>query len=405
MCIRDRYQRRVHGYGLFENAIFGGRIDNEYDMKVLRAYLKSYFSKKVLSGDQQLPTGLPIPQSKAIKDYSLFINKMNEQDIPSYFGLPMNIDKAVQRYNSQKILESLKILMSVRGEELKFDREKWGLLLRPVIMLWKALYDNKLKSLTSGAARNAKLEKSQDPLESFIYSEFISCQQMIEKVNQSIQGFNEVFFNNGLLTSEIQDHALNILMGNVPVKWISFWEGPLNPQAWLKGFSFRCVQVKKWLDQLQHNELMNSELTLSDLFHPEVFLNAIRQKTAKIKKIPIDDMKLICSLEQEKIQGNNRIIFMIKGLLLQGAGFDSQNKRLIDPANNMPEFMQLPICYCAWVGEADSEPYPINQLGTFPLFLNGFREKLLTSIKIPNSGANFDDRITSGVAFFLSEID
>ena len=50
--------------------------------------------------------------------------------------------------------------MSVRGEELKFDREKWGLLLRPVIMLWKALYDNKLKSLTSGAARNAKLEKS-----------------------------------------------------------------------------------------------------------------------------------------------------------------------------------------------------------------------------------------------------
>jgi len=38
-------------YGLFENAIFGGRIDNEYDMKVLRAYLKSYFSNKVLSSD------------------------------------------------------------------------------------------------------------------------------------------------------------------------------------------------------------------------------------------------------------------------------------------------------------------------------------------------------------------
>ena len=65
--------------------------------------------------------------------------------------------------------------MSVRGEELKFDREKWGLLLRPIIMLWKALYDNKLKSLTSGATRNAKLEKSADPMEGFIYSEFLSC--------------------------------------------------------------------------------------------------------------------------------------------------------------------------------------------------------------------------------------
>ena len=50
--------------------------------------------------------------------------------------------------------------MSVRGEELKFDREKWGLLLRPIILLWKALYDNKLKGLTTGATRNAKLEKS-----------------------------------------------------------------------------------------------------------------------------------------------------------------------------------------------------------------------------------------------------
>jgi len=37
--------------------------------------------------------------------------------------------------------------------------------------------------------------------------------------------------------------------------------------------------------------------------------------------------------------------------------------------------------------------------------VNGFREKLLTSIKIPNTGANFDERTTSGVAFFLNEID
>ena len=31
-------------YGLFENAIYGGRIDGVFDMKVLRAYLEHYFS-------------------------------------------------------------------------------------------------------------------------------------------------------------------------------------------------------------------------------------------------------------------------------------------------------------------------------------------------------------------------
>lgn len=35
-------------YGLFENAIYGGRIDNDFDMNILKAYLETYFSNDVL---------------------------------------------------------------------------------------------------------------------------------------------------------------------------------------------------------------------------------------------------------------------------------------------------------------------------------------------------------------------
>jgi dynein heavy chain 2 len=31
-------------YGILENAIYGGRIDNAFDMKVLRTYMKSIFT-------------------------------------------------------------------------------------------------------------------------------------------------------------------------------------------------------------------------------------------------------------------------------------------------------------------------------------------------------------------------
>lgn len=31
-------------YGILENAIYGGRIDNEFDMKVLRTYMRQIFS-------------------------------------------------------------------------------------------------------------------------------------------------------------------------------------------------------------------------------------------------------------------------------------------------------------------------------------------------------------------------
>lgn len=35
-------------YGLFENAIYGGRIDGIFDLKVLRAYLEHYFSPEII---------------------------------------------------------------------------------------------------------------------------------------------------------------------------------------------------------------------------------------------------------------------------------------------------------------------------------------------------------------------
>lgn len=37
-------------HGLFENAIYGGRVDNTFDAKVLQSYLLQYFEKAVFPG-------------------------------------------------------------------------------------------------------------------------------------------------------------------------------------------------------------------------------------------------------------------------------------------------------------------------------------------------------------------
>ena len=39
-------------HGLFENAIYGGRVDNTYDLKVLKSYLLHYFDTNVVTGTQ-----------------------------------------------------------------------------------------------------------------------------------------------------------------------------------------------------------------------------------------------------------------------------------------------------------------------------------------------------------------
>ena len=38
-------------HGLMENAIYGGRVDNIYDLRVLQSYLVQLFDNKLLTGE------------------------------------------------------------------------------------------------------------------------------------------------------------------------------------------------------------------------------------------------------------------------------------------------------------------------------------------------------------------
>jgi len=51
-----------------ENAIYGGRIDNIYDVKVLRAYLRVIFNDDTIRS-KMIEDKYEIPQTNQIKDH------------------------------------------------------------------------------------------------------------------------------------------------------------------------------------------------------------------------------------------------------------------------------------------------------------------------------------------------
>ena len=61
-------------YGILENAIYGGRIDNEYDLRVLKNYMQQVFKDDVLKGGKRLSDIITVPQSSQIKDFIGTIN-------------------------------------------------------------------------------------------------------------------------------------------------------------------------------------------------------------------------------------------------------------------------------------------------------------------------------------------
>lgn len=50
-------------YGLYEYAIYGGRVDNVFDLKVLSIYLKTYFNSSTISGHKLFGSGIAPPSS------------------------------------------------------------------------------------------------------------------------------------------------------------------------------------------------------------------------------------------------------------------------------------------------------------------------------------------------------
>ncbi|XP_041088540.1 cytoplasmic dynein 2 heavy chain 1-like [Polyodon spathula] len=98
-------------HGLLENAIYGGRIDNLFDLQILRSYLEQFFNSKVIMGSQSrgkkataFPSQISLPNSCSILDYRSVIENLPEDDKPAFFGLPANIDRSSQRIvSSQKL--------------------------------------------------------------------------------------------------------------------------------------------------------------------------------------------------------------------------------------------------------------------------------------------------------------
>ena len=56
-------------YGILENAIYGGRVDNEYDMRVLRSYMREVFKDATLKGQAALSNMANTPQASDIRSF------------------------------------------------------------------------------------------------------------------------------------------------------------------------------------------------------------------------------------------------------------------------------------------------------------------------------------------------
>ncbi|XP_018025771.1 cytoplasmic dynein 2 heavy chain 1, partial [Hyalella azteca] len=385
--------------GLFENAIYGGRVDNVWDLRVLQSYLTLFFSSEVIGGKKpparHLAPNLALPTTVNYQDYYGLVGALPEDDEPDHFGLPANIERSRQRMNSSRVIHQLKVLM--RSAELvgKFDKEKWRAQLSPVLNLWKKLNQGSALLQLEAAPPSGS---NVSPLTAFVQLEQYQALQMVQAVHRSLAALSKVIRGTLLLTSEVQKLADSLLKQETPGTWHELWEGPDDPLEYLRSLVRRAQGAVEWAARNDSGALLRDSLDLGDTLHPGTFLNALRQHTAREYSVAMDELVLVSSWSRGGVP-DARVLLKWVGLQLEGATFDGS--RLMQNTHDSASITAAPSCTVAWVPKDKKPNMYQDDLVAVPVYTSSLRESVVCSLDVPCSKPSHQ-WIQAGIALLLT---
>jgi len=396
-------------HGLMEDAIYGGRIDNAYDLRVLRAYLKVFFNDSICSdasAGKEILHGTPLimPAQPNMDSMQKVARGLPDTDAPYIFCLPDNIERSVQRNNSAAVIKQLQTLSSLEVEGSKFDRDKWRVQLGPVLEMWQAMLSTNPGVLQRGGSTTRKGGKELAPVDDFIGMENDFAGMLCNLVDGTLASLKKVLFGSGLLTPAIQSIAISLLSGQVPQTWTAKWDGgPEKPQVWLRELVRKRLCLLKWSAACAKESLLTSPLALGDLFNPATFINALRQQTARRLGAAIDRMKLICAWESDAkaVTSVCPLACVLSGLLLQGASFHGGILQETNPEAS--ELNMAPSVTIGFVKQDVEEPYKEHKCIPIPTYFSTTREDYLVELQMPCTPNEQGKWTLAGVALFLTE--
>ncbi|KAI8844037.1 dynein heavy chain and region D6 of dynein motor-domain-containing protein [Chytriomyces cf. hyalinus JEL632] len=383
-------------HGLLENAIYGGRIDDVYDDLKLKAYLDLFFNDDVFTIGGKAPTkkltkGVALPTLADHAEYVKLINDLPEVDPMSMFGLPSNIDRALQGLHSATVISQIKSLRNLDIQGEKIDRERWSKELMPFLLLWK-----KLNTGTDLIQRRVKSDSNADPVSSFLALELGNGVSIMQRIHSDLSLMSKTLRGTILMTNDVLSVCMSLMKAETPSSWLNLWEGPEDAQEFLTSAVRNTLNADSLCGKAQNGAIFSSPLSMASLFNPIPFLNALRQQTSRKLKKPMDDFVLFSTWKKAEL-AQAALPIAVEGLLLQGCTMDGS--RLIEATAEDASFAAVPTVYIAWMPKNFVLPSRMD----IPLYVTPSREKIVGTLQVPCNEEEETRWTLAGVAFFLTD--
>ncbi|KRY49657.1 Cytoplasmic dynein 2 heavy chain 1 [Trichinella britovi] len=376
--------------GMFENVVYGGRIENEFDMQILRAYLKQYFNK-VIAEDNRVVIAAGqcvLPTSTSYEEYASVISHLPDYDSPDVFGLPSNINRSWEQTESRRNLLKLQKLAHFDTDKTKLQTLSLVAILKPILNLWKRL--NQGVNLINARLLLSNLKKNnRTPVETFAISEYNAAISLVQLVHAELSMLHKstLNFNSHNLNTQLLSTLL--AKNEIPNEWLYKWPtGPKQATEFLSRLITKAKALQQWIQQLNSDTLTNGVVDISMFFRPETFFNALRQQTASITSYAMQ-------FSWNEISSSSSPC-TITGLCIEGAQFDG--KYLTDATANASPILILPPANVLWT--KNEKNVQRSESVKIPLYHDSSRSHLISSIDLPCKG-DAQKWLVRGVAMFL----
>jgi dynein heavy chain 1, cytosolic len=368
---------------IISQSMYGGKIDNEYDHKILDSLVSLYFNPKAFnlnyplfkSSKNSTSQVITIPERRNNAGYLEWIENLPAVENPEWSGLPNNAEKLLRELESSRFIQEMNKIQGVEDEELSEGSSE-----KKTKVSWLVTVEQKASKLYDTLPGQVNhLDKGgevahKNPIYRFLKREIGVVAKLLNRVRHDLHKLIEMCKGQAKSTNDLREIARDMFNDIVPKSWRVYQTMELNVTEWIMDLRNRVLQLNKVSDE---RDFGKRGMWLGGLVFPEAYLTATRQHVAQSLRLPLDELVLNVELPQTIGDSIEETDFVVSGMCIEGAEWSYETNKLVMTDNL---FYQLPSVILRWTKKSTE----ITNKFYIPVYLNNTRKNLLFSMLISN---------------------
>ncbi|TXT09077.1 hypothetical protein VHUM_02551 [Vanrija humicola] len=286
---------------LLKEAIYGGRIDSDYDQRVLDAFVDSVFTVRAYDPDFALvhldKRPLLIPEGTQMQQFIAWAQALPEHEPPSWLSLPDTAERVIAAAQGGAAMVKLRKMRTTEDDEDEASpaaaandgRPAWMSTVKTNAEEWLAALPKSLSTITDVT----------DPLSRFFGREVWTGRRLLQRVRKDLSDLVLVCDGTTKQTNELRALLTDLNRGTVPAHWAKF-KMPRGSSVgqYISDLASRLAQLETIATKGVHDDIW-----LGKLFRPEAYITATRQAAAHAQGWSLEQLVLSLHIENQSAAG------------------------------------------------------------------------------------------------------